>query len=48
MESAIKLSIDTYSKLTGRSFEDILNDCLNGNEVIIEIIQKLMIASSSK
>ena len=38
----MKLSIETYSNLTGRTFNEIVTECVNGNEVIIENIQKLM------
>lgn len=46
METSMKLAIETYSKLTGKSFESITTDCLNGNQIVIENIQKLMFVSA--
>ena len=46
METAMKLAIETYSNLMNYSFEYVVNECLNGNEVIIESIQKLMFSVS--
>ena len=45
METAMKLAIETYSNLTGRTFEDVLSDCNNGNETIIKNIKMLMFAT---
>jgi len=42
MENTMNLAIETYSNLTGRTFNEIVTECNNGNEVIIENIQKLM------
>lgn len=45
METRIKLAIETYSKLTNRTFENVLNEMNNGNKVIIESVQMLMFAA---
>ena len=45
METAMRLAIETYSNLTGRTFEDVLRECNNGNETIIESIKMLMFAT---
>ena len=45
METTIKLAIETYSNLTGRTFNEIVEECVNGNEVIMENIKKLMFAT---
>lgn len=42
METTLKLAIETYSELTGRDFQEILSDCLTGNEVVMNNIKKLM------
>ena len=42
METTMKLAIETYSKLTGKSEKVIIDECLNGNQLTIEIVQKLM------
>jgi len=42
METTMKLAIETYSNLTGRTFNEIVEECVNGNEVIMESIKKLM------
>ena len=44
METTMKLAIETYANLMNYSFEYVVNECLNGNEVIIECVQKLMFA----
>ena len=46
MTTTMKLAIETYSNLTGRTFESIVTECLNGNKVIVENIQKLMFANA--
>jgi hypothetical protein len=45
MTTTMQLAIETYSNLTGRNFQEIFTECLNGNKVIIENIQKLMFAA---
>jgi hypothetical protein len=42
MENTMKLAIETYSELTGRSIESVQQDLLNKNEIVTEIIMKLM------
>tara|TARA_R110002051_G_scaffold311728_1_gene386329 strand:- start:604 stop:744 length:141 start_codon:yes stop_codon:yes gene_type:complete len=42
METTMKLAIETYSNLTGRTFDEIVTECVNGDEVILETIKKLM------
>ena len=42
MKTAMKLAIETYAKLTNTTSDHVINECNNGNEVIIESIQKLM------
>jgi len=42
METTMKLAIETYSNLTGRTFNEVVTECNNGNETIIEIIKMLM------
>lgn len=42
METTMKLAIETYANLTNRTFSDIVNECNNGNNTVIENIQKLM------
>jgi hypothetical protein len=42
MVTTMKLAIETYAKLMNYSFEYVVNECLNGNEVIIENVTKLM------
>jgi hypothetical protein len=43
METTMKLAIETYANLMNYSFEYVVNECLNGNEVIIENVTKLML-----
>lgn len=45
METRIKLAIETYSNLTGKSESQILKECQDGNSLTIEIVQKLMFAA---
>lgn len=42
METTMKLAIETYAGLMNYSFEYVVNECLNGNSVIIESVTKLM------
>lgn len=42
METTMTLAIETYSELSGYTFQYIVNECNNGNEVIINSIQMLM------
>ena len=42
METTMKLAIETYAKLTNRTFESIVEDCMNGDYVVASNIQKLM------
>lgn len=44
METTMKLAIETYANLMNYSFEYVVNECLNGNEVIIKNVTKLMFA----
>ena len=34
MTTTMKLAIETYATLTNRTFEAVVNECLNGNAVI--------------
>jgi hypothetical protein len=43
METTMKLAIETYANLMNYSFEYVVNECLKGNEVIIENVTKLML-----
>ena len=45
METAMKLAIETYSNLTGKSQDTIIDECQKGNKLTIEIVQKLMFAA---
>ena len=38
----MKLAIETYANLTNRTFEAVVSQCENGNEIVIDNIQKLM------
>ena len=38
----MKLAIETYSNLTGKTFDSIVTECLNGNKTVVENITKLM------
>ena len=42
MEATMKLAIETYANLTNRTFDEVVNECMNGNTVVIESIQTLM------
>ena len=46
METAMRLAIETYSKLTNQSFETIVKRVLDGDEVLTESIMKLMFVSA--
>lgn len=46
MEVTMKLAIKAYSKLTGQCEKHIIQKCLNGDEVVVGNIQKLMFAVS--
>lgn len=46
MTNTMTIAIETYSNLTGRSFDEIVNECLNGNTTIIESIQMLMFSAA--
>ena len=46
MTTTMKLSIETYSNLTGRTFNEVVTECTNGNEIVIGNIQKLMFSVS--
>ena len=48
MENTIKNAIETYSTLTGQNSNDILKKCLNGDEIILENIKKIMFSISLK
>ena len=38
----MKLAIETYSNLSGISFETIVSKCLKGDEVTMDIITRLI------
>lgn len=42
METAMKLAIETYSEISGESFESIVNQVLEGNEIKLKIVCDLM------
>lgn len=42
MKNAMTIAIETYSDLTGKTFNEIVAECNKGNQVIIESIQMLM------
>jgi len=42
MKTTMKLAVETYATLTNRTPNEILSECLSGNEIIIENIKKLM------
>ena len=46
METTMKLAIETYSNLSGISFETIVNKCLSGDDTTMNIITKLMFCVS--
>ena len=46
MTNTMKLAIETYSEITGKTLENIVSECQNGNQVIIESIQMLMFSVS--
>jgi len=46
MENTMKLAIETYSELTGQSFDSIVKECLNGNSQLIKNIKLLMICAA--
>ena len=46
MKNTMTIAIETYSKLSNRTFNDIVNECNNGNEVIIESIKMLMFSAA--
>ncbi len=42
METAMKLAIETYSELSGETFNSIIEQIINGNEIKLQIICNLM------
>jgi len=46
METAMRLAIETYSKLTDQPFETIVKRVLGGDEVLTESIMLLMFVSA--
>lgn len=46
METSMKLAIETYSNLSGESFENITTEILNGNETKRDIIMMLMFSTA--
>ena len=46
MKTTMKLAIETYAKLTNRTFDQVVTQCSIGNEVVIENIHKLMFSAS--
>jgi len=46
MTTTMKLAIETYANLTNRTFEAVVNECNNGNEVVTENVMKLMFANA--
>lgn len=45
MKNTMKLAIETYANLTNTTFQNVVNECNKGNQVIITNIQKLMFAT---
>lgn len=46
MKATMKLAIETYAGLMNYSFEYVVNECNNGNQVIIDNIKMLMFSVS--
>jgi hypothetical protein len=42
METTLKLAIETYAELTNRTFDEVVTEFLNKNEIVVENIIKLM------
>ena len=42
METTLKLAIETYSNLTGMTFDEVITECTNGNETILDSIKMIM------
>ena len=42
MKNTMKLAIETYAKLNNITFDKVVSDCNNGNEVVVQSIIKLM------
>lgn len=38
----MKIAVETYANLTNQTAKQVMQQCLYGNKVVIEIIQKLM------
>ena len=45
MTTPMKLAIETYSNLTGQTFNSLVEKSLNGDKVVTENIMKLMFSS---
>jgi len=45
MTTTMELAIKTYADLTNTTFLNVLNECNNGNQVVISNVQKLMFAT---
>ena len=46
METAMRLAIETYSNLSNEPFQTVVERVLNGDEVLRDIIMKLMFVSA--
>lgn len=46
METTMRLAIETYANLSGKTEEQVMQDCLNGNTAVAEAIQLLMFSAA--
>ena len=46
MTTTMKLAIETYSKLTGQTFNSLVEKSLSGDKIVTENIMKLMFLAS--
>ena len=42
MKTTMTLAIETYAKLTDRTFNEVVTECNSGNETIIESVKMTM------
>lgn len=47
METAMKLAVESYSKLSGRTSKEIMEDCLSGNQTVLDSVMMLMFSTST-
>jgi hypothetical protein len=46
MKTTMKLAIETYSNLNNTTFQAVVNQCNEGNQIIIDSVMKLMFCVS--